>query len=89
MHLNLQGMLDPKDGGVRSRKLWYAVGTSMAILLVAVLAGSYMPALVPMLPEVYGALIAVLSIYSGANFAGKWNISKYAQATQKPTEPKA
>lgn len=82
-------MIDPKDGGIKSRKLWYAVGTSVAIVLVAMLAGTCMPAMVPMLPEVYGALVAVLSIYSGANFAGKWNISKYAQATQKPTEPKA
>lgn len=75
------------DGGWKSRKLMFSVGTSLAIVLLALLAGSYMPALIPVLPECYGALLAVLATYSGANFAGKWNLTKYANGSPPPTKP--
>jgi predicted membrane channel-forming protein YqfA (hemolysin III family) len=75
------------DGGWKSRKLMFAAGTSLAIVILALVAGSYMPALIPVLPECYGALLAVLATYSGANFAGKWNVTKYANGPLQPTKP--
>jgi hypothetical protein len=68
------------DGGWKSRKLTYAAGTSAAIVGLGVLAGGPLPGLAPILNTVVGGLIAVLSIYTGVNFAGQWNVSKLAQA---------
>lgn len=67
------------DGGFKSRKLVYAAGTSLAIVGLGLLAGGPMPALAAQLSTTIGGLIAVLSIYTGANFAGQWNVTKSAK----------
>lgn len=75
------------DGGWKSRKLLFAAGTSLAIVILALVAGGPMPGLLPVLPECYGALLASLATYSGVNFAGKWNLTKYATGAPQPTKP--
>lgn len=71
--------LDPDDGGYRSRKLWYAVGTSASIVGVAVLAAWKLPSLGPLLDTVVGGLVATLAIYSGVNVANKFTVAKSSQ----------
>lgn len=79
-------MLDPKDGGYRSRKLWYAIGTSTSIVGVAVLAAWKLPPLTPMLDTVVGGLIATLAVYCGLNVANKYTVGKAVQSI-KHEEP--
>lgn len=79
-----------RDGGWKSRKLIYSAATSVVIVGVAILAATVFPAMAPMLPEIYGGLLACLATYSGANFAGRYTMTKYGTPTlPKPEEPKA
>lgn len=82
-------MLDPNDGGWKSRKLWHSVFTSFLIVAGAVVCGKY-PAMVPVYPEMAMALVATLSIFAGANVAGRWTIARNAPqlaAAQSAPEP--
>lgn len=63
-----------KDGGIRSRKLWYGVGTSVSIVLISILAAWKLPALLPALEVVIGGLLAAYGIFVGANVGGKFTI---------------
>jgi hypothetical protein len=65
------------DGGFSSRKLWYAIGTSVAIVGVGILA-AFMPLFRSSLETVVGGLCGTLAIYAGANVTGKWAIGKAA-----------
>lgn len=59
-----------KDGGAKSRKLWYAVGTSVAILICGFWS-SYHPTFVPVLAEIVGGLLGALGLYLTGNVGGK------------------
>lgn len=63
------------DGGYASRKLWYAVGTSVAVVLMGLLA-AWIPMFRSSLEVVVGGLCGTLAIYVGANVTGKWAIGK-------------
>jgi hypothetical protein len=65
------------DGGYSSRKLWYAIGTSVAIVGVGLVA-AFVPLFRSSLETVVGGLCGTLAIYAGANVTGKWAIGKAA-----------
>lgn len=67
--------LDPKDGGYASRKLWYSVGTSIAIVVVGTFSG-FWPPFRPGLETVVGGLLGVLALYLGGNVSNKWVVAK-------------
>lgn len=54
------------DGGWRSRKLWYSIGTSLGVFLSGAVAAHW-PAFQPSLDTVVGGLIGVLALYLGSN----------------------
>jgi hypothetical protein len=56
--------------GYRSRKLWFAIGTSLGIFAAALLA-SKLPAIAPLYDTMVGGLIGVQALYSGANVGAK------------------
>ncbi len=63
------------DGGYASRKLWFAVGTSFAIVGIGVLA-AFVSTFRPCLETVVGGVIGVYALYAGANVGGKLAIGK-------------
>ncbi len=69
--------LHDADGGYSSRKLWYAVGTSVGIVAMGLLA-AWAPSFRSSLEVVVGGLCGTLAIYVGANVTGKWAIGKAA-----------
>lgn len=77
-------MHDFKDGGYKSRKLNYAIGTSAAIIGVVLIA-SKVPTLVPMVDAAIGGLMGTLALYIGANVGNKWTVGKTSPV--KPAEP--
>jgi hypothetical protein len=70
-------IIDPEDGGLASRKLWFGIGSSGAICVLAILGAWCLPALLPVLPEVIGGLIGVLSLYIGGNLGAKFLVSRH------------
>ena len=73
------------DSGFLSRKFWYSVGTSLAVLGVGLLA-AYWPPFRTNLEAVIGGLIGVLALYSGSNITNKWvNRKIYGPGTQEDT----
>lgn len=67
-----------KDGGARSRKLWFAAGTSFLI----VGASLFVPAVA--FAEVVTGLISVCAIYVGGNTAAKWVMNRNKKTKSKP-----
>lgn len=66
------------DGGILSRKMWYSIGTSIAIVGVGIMSALW-PAFRPGLETIVGALIATLGIYCGSNVGAKWTLGKTMQ----------
>jgi hypothetical protein len=67
--------LDPDDNGFNSRKLWFAVGTSLAIVAVGLVAAFY-PSFRPGLETVVGGQLGALALYLGSNVSNKWVLAK-------------
>ncbi|CAB4127076.1 hypothetical protein UFOVP75_60 [uncultured Caudovirales phage] len=65
-----------RDGGVKSRKLWFSAGTSALIFLGAIVAG-YWPAFLPSYATLVGGLLATLGLYLGGNVSTKWVVKKH------------
>jgi len=67
-----------KDGGAKSRKLWFSVGTSVIIVLASLV--------VPhaLFGEVVAGLISVNGIYVGGNAAAKWIAARSGKGTPSP-----
>lgn len=74
------------DNGYKSRKFWYAVGTSAAILIVSVVAGLWAEPLLPSLATVIGGLLTALTIYSGVNATTKVAMTKATKPEAPPPE---
>lgn len=75
-------MEDPKaqdDGGIKSRKLWFSVGSSIMLVLASLVVP------VAVFPNVMYGLISVNAIYVGGNAATKW-ITKPSPDAPKPTK---
>lgn len=77
-----------RDGGVRSRKFWLAVGTQVGIVGCALLAAKY-AALSPLYDTMVGGLIGVFALYSGANIGAKHVLKKGAAVTEPEQSPSA
>lgn len=61
----------PMSNGFKSRKLWYAVGTSIAVVACAVGAALW-PAFGVNFGELIGGLLGALAIYTGTNIGSKF-----------------
>lgn len=72
------------DGGVKSRKMWMAVGASMLIFLGAALAARY-PAFAPNYDTFVGGQVAVLLAYCGGNVGAKF-VNRGQPAAGAPPE---
>jgi membrane protein DedA with SNARE-associated domain len=76
-----------KDGGVKSRKLWYSVGTSVLIFGAGLIAARW-TAFQPSLATIVGGLLGALSLFIGGNVAGKHVLGKVAPTQpSQPTDP--
>ena len=73
---------EPNDGGVKSRKMWFAVGTALLILAGALLAAKY-PAFATNYEIFVGGQLGALAIYSGSNVGAKYVVRR------KPTKTEA
>jgi cytochrome c biogenesis protein CcdA len=68
-------MLDPNDGGVASRKLWFAVGTASVMVICWVVTALH-AALTPTYDTLLGGLLAVLGLYLTGNISSRWITAK-------------
>lgn len=67
---------DDKDGGYASRKFWFSVGTSAAVVVCAALAARF-PSFGGYLGTTDNALLWCLAIYAGGNVAAKGVLGKF------------
>jgi len=74
-------MAQESDGGIKSRKLWLSLLTSLSIVGTAVLS-AYLPPLVPMYDTIVGGLISVLALYLGGNVGAKYVLRPPKNAKQ-------
>lgn len=81
--------LDSKDGGLGSRKLWFAVGVCALIFAGACLS-TYFTGLRVNFDAMVGGLLGALGIYAGANVGVKWSLHKNLKGKPEPApEPEA
>jgi hypothetical protein len=76
----------PMSNGFKSRKLWYAVGTSLAVVACAVGAAIW-PAFGVNLGEIIGGLLGALAIYNGTNVGSKFIQGRQASVVQNGYQP--
>lgn len=67
------------DGGMKSRKMWFAAGTAVLVLVGAVLAAKY-PAFSANYEVFVGGQLGALAIYSGSNVGAKYVVRKQPKA---------
>lgn len=67
--------MDIRDGGMKSRKFWFAIGTS-ALLFVGGLVAASCPAFGANYETLTGGLLGVLAIYLGGNVGAKYVLKK-------------
>lgn len=79
-------MLDYKDGGAKSRKLWYAMFTSFSIFAGALVA-SKSDAFAAVYDTMVGGLLGALGIYLSGNVGTKWVINKQATMLSEQQQP--
>lgn len=72
------------DGGAKSRKLWFAIFTSIAIYVGAIEASDHQ-ILEPLYSTMVGGLLGALGLYLGGNVATKVSLTK--KLGSKPEEP--
>lgn len=68
-------MIDPKDGGVRSRKMWFAAGVGIVMVLCWLATGFLLP-LASTFDALIGGLLAITGLYITGNVANKYAIIK-------------
>jgi hypothetical protein len=68
-----------KDGGFKSRKLWFSVFAVVALFLGAGLA-AWLPSVAPLYGELVGGIVAIAGLFLTGSVATKWVGSKLAQA---------
>lgn len=78
--------LDVRDGGFLSRKLLF--GLALVVVMVgAFLAAARWNALIPSLGVLYGGLVAVYTIYCGANVGNKIGVGGQILKAMPLVEP--
>lgn len=70
--------MDSKDGALKSRKLWFAIGTSVVIFLGGMMAAKW-AAFAPMYETVVGGLLGSLGLYLTGNLGGKYVIGRVSR----------
>lgn len=84
-------VLDPEDGGFKSRKLLLVLFSMMLIFIASLIPSQFISANYPTL---VGGIIALTTLYVGGNVASNMVIAKHAEASvpepskKKPPEPK-
>lgn len=79
--------MDPKDdGGFASRKFLFCVVAAGVIVGIGLLAGTVLPGVAGILPEVYGALLGISGLYLTGNISSSYFTAK-AAATPAPKPP--
>lgn len=78
-------MLDPKDGGYRSRKLWFAVYATGLIFAGAVVI-SRLPAVAPLYDTMVGGIVGITVALLTGNIAAKWVIGKANETSPVATK---
>lgn len=68
-------MLDPDDGGSKSRK-YHIVLLTMALIFGGALLAAYWPAFSGSFPTLVGGLLAAAALYTGGNVAYKYIAGK-------------
>jgi len=71
-----------KDGGAKSRKLWFSGATSALVIIASL----FVPSAV--FGEVVTGLITVCGIYVGGNAATRWITLTKTQKAPTPAKPK-
>lgn len=75
MNKLLHNLIDPKDGGMASRKFVFAVGTSVFIFLGAVIAARW-ASFGPHFDTLISGLLGCLGLYLGGNVTSKFMMAK-------------
>lgn len=65
----------PKDGGAKSRKLWFAAGVGLA-MIGSWLCTGYLVTLQPTFDTLVGGLLAIAGLFMAGNVSSKWVIAK-------------
>lgn len=80
--------LDPKDGGYRSRKFWFAMWATCLIFAGAIV-GAIVATFVPLYDTMVGGVVAITGLLLTGNIANKWVTGKAINeaAKQAPVTP--
>lgn len=73
-----------KDGGIKSRKLWFAVGATGLIFVGNLIAAKWI-GFSANYETMVGGIIGVLTVYLTGNVASRWSAGKTAAPTPNPT----
>jgi len=69
--------MDPlEDGGFTSRKFIICVGAGLIIVMMGILAGTVMPGISGVLPEVIGGILAAAGLFVTGNIASRYVVAK-------------
>jgi hypothetical protein len=89
--------LDERDGGLASRKLWFCVGTALAMIATWFCTG-FIHSLQPTFDTVIGGILAISGLYLTGNVASRWVAAKSQSGISfqgevpgiqaQPTEPR-
>lgn len=77
-----------RDGGIKSRKLWYSVFSVVAMCVMAVVCVHF-PALTALYGELVGGIVTVAGLYLAGNAATKLVGTKAPMETPGAAKPKA
>ena len=79
MNKTLHALIDPRDGGLASRKFVFAVGTSIAIFLGGLIAAAWAK-FGPSYEVMISGLLGCLGLYLGGNISSKWMTARQMKA---------
>lgn len=80
-------MLDAKDGGAKSRKLWYALFTT-AVIFAGAMLSSTSDSFAAIYDTMVGGVLGALGLYLSGNVGTKWVVKGQGKIPgQPPAEP--
>lgn len=68
--------MDPQDAGYTSRKFVMCVGAGLIIVGIGLLAGTVMPGVAGILPEIVGGILGACGLFISGNVATRYFVSK-------------
>jgi hypothetical protein len=76
-----------RDGGVKSRKLWFSVFAITTLFIGALLAGKF-PPFAALYGDLVGGIVGIAGLYLTGNIAQKWVGTKAPMETKaEPAKP--